>query len=96
MNQINTWNSNHLQELSALQSCAPIITDFVYKCPVDTHNKLPEDARHINEHLWDKSGGTFARRSPHQAVCHSYSQWIVMSFFPSLYLEVQGDTYKAD
>ena len=42
------------QELSALRSCAPIITDFVYKCPVDTHNKLPEDVCHIIKHLYTR------------------------------------------
>ena len=95
-NSINILDTSSHHELSALQAHAPLIADFVCKCPKSPLGKLPQDVCDIVAHI-EKVQQTYAHPLPqsrcYPSVTSDCDKW---SFFPSLPIVRGRGTYAAD
>ena len=96
-NSINILDTSSHRELSALQAHAPLIADFVCKCPKSPLGKLPQDVCDIVAHIIEKVQQTYAHPLPqsrcYPSVTSDCDKW---SFFPSLPIVRGRGTYAAD
>ena len=83
------------QKLSTLLTNAPVITNFICKCPkISGH--LPDDVCAIISHVLDVVAGTYADCSTHPASSYAVPSTNHLSHFPSLPVIRGTGRYSAD
>ena len=94
---INVQDTSSHRQLSALQTHAPIIAEFVCRCPKTSEAKLPGDVCSVMEHVLERVQRTYLHPLPppssYPPTNDDDDHW---SFFPNLPLVRGKGNYAAD